>query len=163
MKVRLGDLERLGAWMDAALAAGFTDVFDVSFSQQVRLREHARVRAVADAREKAGGLAAAFGGRLGPVYSINSLNSMQTQGYGNTALDRIQVTGSRSTTTAGASPRKSPSTGARCTTAPSTSWSVSDTPPTDWDGVAGCDHSSAPSAGSIPLIDRSFPSLPVTE
>lgn len=95
VKVRLGDLERLGAWMDAALAAGFTDVFDVSFSQQVRLREHARVRAVADAREKAGGLAAAFGGRLGPVYSINSLNSMQTQGYGNTALDRIQVTGSR--------------------------------------------------------------------
>lgn len=97
VKVRLDDLERLGAWMDAALAAGFTDVSDVSFksSQEARLREDARARAVADAREKAGGLAVAFGGRLGPVYSINSLNSMQAHGYGNTTLDRIQVTGSR--------------------------------------------------------------------
>ncbi|MEN1956605.1 SIMPL domain-containing protein [Luteimonas changyuni] len=64
-------------------------------SQEARLREDARAQAVADAREKAGGLAAAFGGRLGPVYSINSLNSMQADGYGNTTLDRIQVTGSR--------------------------------------------------------------------
>ena len=97
VKARLDDLERLGAWMDAALAAGFTDVSDVSFksSQEARLREDARARAVADAREKAGGLAVAFGGRLGPVYSINSLNSMQAQGYGNTMLDRIEVTGSR--------------------------------------------------------------------
>ncbi|MGY1530206.1 SIMPL domain-containing protein [Luteimonas sp. A649] len=61
----------------------------------MRLREDARAQAVADAREKAGGLATAFGGRLGPVYSINSLNSMQSDGYGNTTLDRIQVTGSR--------------------------------------------------------------------
>lgn len=97
VKVRLDDLERLGAWMDAALAAGFTSVSNVSFksSQEVRLREDARARAVADAREKAGGLAVAFSGRLGPVYSINSLNSMQAQGYGNTTLDRIEVTGSR--------------------------------------------------------------------
>ena len=97
VKVRLDDLERLGAWLDAALAAGFTDVSDVSFksSQEARLREDARARAVADAREKAGGLAVAFGGRLGPVYSINSLNSMQAHGYGNTTLDRIQVTGTR--------------------------------------------------------------------
>ena len=97
VKVRLDDLERLGAWMDAALAAGFTDVADVSFksSQEARLREDARARAVADAREQAGGLATAFGGRLGPVYSINSLNSMQAHGYGNTLLDRVQVTGSR--------------------------------------------------------------------
>ena len=97
VKVRIDDLERLGAWMDAALAAGFTDVSDVSFksSQEGRLREDARAQAVADAREKAGGLAVAFGGRLGPVYSINSLNSMQADGYGNTTLDRIQVTGTR--------------------------------------------------------------------
>jgi len=97
VKVRMDDLERLGAWMDAALAAGFTDVSDVNFksSQETRLREDARAQAVADAREKAGGLAVAFGGRLGPVYSINSLNSMQADGYGNTTLDRIQVTGSR--------------------------------------------------------------------
>ena len=54
-----------------------------------------RALAVADAREKASGLAVAFGGALGPVYSINSLNSMQAHGCGNTTLDRIMVTGSR--------------------------------------------------------------------
>lgn len=97
VKVRLDELERLGAWMDAALAAGFAEVSDVSFksSQEARLRDDARAQAVEDAREQAGGLATAFGGRLGPVYSINSLNSMQAHGYGNTTLDRIQVTGSR--------------------------------------------------------------------
>jgi uncharacterized protein YggE len=97
VKVRLDDLERLGAWLDAALAAGFNDVDDVTFksSNEVRLREDARARAVADAREKATGLAVAFGGGLGPVYSINSLNSMYSDGYGATTLDRIQVTGSR--------------------------------------------------------------------
>lgn len=97
VKVRLEDLDRLGEWMDAALAAGFTNVSDVSFksSQEARLREDARKQAVADAREKARGLAVAFGGRLGPVYSINSLNSMQAHGYGNTSLDRVVVTGSR--------------------------------------------------------------------
>src|SRR5690606_10086182 len=97
VNLRMDDLERLGAWMDAALAAGFTDVSDGNFksSQENRLREDARAQAVADARGKAGGLAVAFGGRLGPVYSINSLNSMQADGYGNTTLDRIQVTGSR--------------------------------------------------------------------
>ena len=97
VKVRLDDLDRLGAWLDAALAAGFSGVSDVTFksSKEASLREDARARAVADAREKAAGLAVAFGGRLGPVYSINSLNSRQSDGYGNTTLDRIEVTGSR--------------------------------------------------------------------
>lgn len=97
VKVRLDDLDTLGAYMDAALAAGFTDVSDVSFksSRETSLREEARARAVAQAKEKASGLATAFGGRLGPVYSINSVNSTQAHGYGNTTLDRIQVTGSR--------------------------------------------------------------------
>lgn len=97
MKARINDLEELGAWMDAALAAGFTDIADISFksSREAALREEARALAVAEAREKASGLAVAFGGRLGPVYSINSLNSMQAHGYGNTTLDRIMVTGSR--------------------------------------------------------------------
>ena len=97
VKVRLDDLDRLGAWLDAALAAGFSGVSDVTFksSKEASLREDARARAVADAREKAAGLAVAFGGRLGPVYSSNSLNSRQSDGYGNTTLDRIEVTGSR--------------------------------------------------------------------
>ncbi|MGY1521871.1 SIMPL domain-containing protein [Luteimonas sp. A482] len=97
VKVRLDDLDRLGPWTDAALAAGFTGISDISFesTRETSLREDARARAVADAREKAGGLASAFGGRLGPVYSINSLGTMQSDGYGNTSLDRVVVTGSR--------------------------------------------------------------------
>ncbi len=97
LKVRLDDLDRLGAWMDAALAAGFSNVSDISFksNREPQLRKEARAKAVADAREKASGLATAFGGRLGPVYSINSVNSAQAHGYGNTTLDRIVVTGSR--------------------------------------------------------------------
>lgn len=97
VKVRIDDLETLGAYMDAALAAGMTGVGDVAFksSNEVSLRKEARDRAVAQAKEKAAGLATAFGGTLGPVYSINSLNSMQAHGYGNTDLDRIQVTGAR--------------------------------------------------------------------
>ena len=56
----------------------------------------ARSKAVADAREKAGGLATAFGTTLGPVYSINSVNSSVADGYGSAnTLDRIEVTGSR--------------------------------------------------------------------
>ena len=48
-----------------------------------------------DAREKASGLATAFGGALGPVYSINSVRSGSDDGYGGTTLDRVEVTGSR--------------------------------------------------------------------
>ena len=97
VRVRIDDLEQLGAYVDAALAAGFTDIAGIEFKsrEETRLREEARRAAVADATEKAAGLAKAFGGALGPVYSINSLGSMQARGYGNTALDRIEVTGSR--------------------------------------------------------------------
>lgn len=97
VKVRLHALDTLGAYMDAALAAGFTDIADVTFksSKEADLRKEARAHAVAEAKEKAGGLALAFGGSLGPVYSINSVNSTQAHGYGNTTLDKIEVTGSR--------------------------------------------------------------------
>src|SRR5690606_19910053 len=76
VKVRFDDLERLGAYMDAALAAGMTEISDIQFKSrnEVALREDARARAVAEAREKAAGLAVAFDAALGPVYSINSLN-----------------------------------------------------------------------------------------
>lgn len=96
VEVRLDDPGRLGAWVEEALDAGFTSITDVGFesSREPSLRADARARAVADAREKASGLAEAFGGRLGPVYSINSLGMMQTDGYGAT-LDSIVVTGSR--------------------------------------------------------------------
>ena len=97
VEVRLDDPERLGPWTDAALAAGFSSISNIRFesTRESALREDARARAVADAKEKAGGLASAFGGRLGPVYSINSRDSIQSQGYGNTSLDRVVVSGTR--------------------------------------------------------------------
>ncbi len=97
LKVKLDDPDKLSAYMDAALAAGFTEISDVSFksSKEASLREQARAHAVAQARESANGLATTFGGKLGAVYSINSVNSSQAHGYGNTTLDSIQVTGAR--------------------------------------------------------------------
>lgn len=96
LTVELHDLTRLGEFLDAALAAGVNEVEDIAFesSRADALRAEARAKAVADAREKAGGLARAFGATLGPVYSINSLNASFGDGYAG-QLDRIVVTGSR--------------------------------------------------------------------
>lgn len=95
--VKLRALDRLGEFLDAAVAAGLNEVEDVSFesTRKEALRLQARAKAVADAREKAAGLATAFGAAVGPVYSINSVNSGLSDGYGATTLDRIEVTGSR--------------------------------------------------------------------
>jgi uncharacterized protein YggE len=95
--VELRELTRLGEFLDAALAAGMNEVDNISFesSRADALRAEARDKAVAQAREKASGLAKAFGGVLGPVYSINSLHSTGSDGYGATTLDRVQVTGTR--------------------------------------------------------------------
>lgn len=94
--VELRDLARLGEFLDSVLAAGVNEVDDIVFqsSRADALRVEARAKAVADAREKAGGLAQAFGATLGPVYSINSLNSSFAGRYGE-ELDRVTVTGSR--------------------------------------------------------------------
>jgi uncharacterized protein len=95
--VTLHALDRLGEFLDAALAAGLTGIDNVAFesSREPELRRQARDKAIADAREKANGLATAFGAALGPVYSINSLRSGFDDGYGATTLDRVEVTGSR--------------------------------------------------------------------
>lgn len=97
VKVKLRDLEKLSALLDAALAAGLTEIENVAFesTREPELRREARDKAIADAREKASGLATAFGGALGPVYSINSVRSDIDHGYGGTTLDRVEVTGSR--------------------------------------------------------------------
>ena len=97
VQVRLDDLAKIGPYMDAALAAGMTGIDDVTFETKLEdtVRRKARELAVAEATEKAAGLATAFGGALGPVYSINSVNSSLAQGYGSTDLDRIMVSGSR--------------------------------------------------------------------
>ena len=95
--VTLHQLDRLGAFLDAAVAAGVNEIENVAFesSRKDALRLEARAKAVADAREKAAGLAQSFGSTIGPVYSINSVNSTLADGYGGTTLDRVTVTGSR--------------------------------------------------------------------
>jgi uncharacterized protein len=98
VEVELRNLEQLGAFLDAALAAGLTEIDNVAFesSRETELRREARDKAIADAREKANGLVTAFGGTLGLVYSINSVRSGVDDGYGGaTTLDRVMVTGSR--------------------------------------------------------------------
>lgn len=97
IRVKLRSLDKLGALLDTALAAGITEIENVAFesSREPELRREARDKAIADAREKASGLATAFGGALGPVYSINSIRSGVDDGYGSTTLDRVVVTGSR--------------------------------------------------------------------
>jgi len=98
IKIKLHDLDRLNALMDAALSAGINTVDDVDFesSHADDLRLQARAKAAVDARAKAADLAKGFDAALGPVYSINSANSNLTQSYGGSDnLDRIVVTGSR--------------------------------------------------------------------
>ncbi len=95
--VLLKDVDRLNEFLDAGLAAGAHGIGSVAFesSSQDSLRAQARQQAVADARAKAAEMAAAFGARLGPVYSIGSINSRYASQYGATTLDRVEVTGSR--------------------------------------------------------------------
>jgi uncharacterized protein len=56
VKVRIQDLDTLGSYMDAALAAGFTDISYVTFksSQELTLREEARAIAFAQAPRACG-------------------------------------------------------------------------------------------------------------
>jgi len=97
VQVELRDLARLGELLDAAMAAGMNEIDNIQFesARADALRAQARGKAVAQAREKAAGLADAFGSTLGPVYSINSLVSGGRDGYGDSTLDRVEVTGSR--------------------------------------------------------------------
>jgi uncharacterized protein YggE len=95
--VLLKDVDRLNAFLDNGLASGAHGIGSVAFesSREDALREEARKEAVADARAKAMEMANAFGTRLGPVYSIGSINSRFENQYGATTLDRVEVTGSR--------------------------------------------------------------------
>lgn len=96
--LKLRDLPRLSAVLDAAATTGLTEVEDISFesSRKATLKLEARAKAAANARENAEGLAKSFGASLGKVYSINSVNSRFSDGYGRaTILEAVQVTGSR--------------------------------------------------------------------
>lgn len=96
--VVLKDVERLNAFLDAALAAGADDVSDVvlASTQADSLRASAKQQAVENARQKATEMAGAFGVALGGVYSIDSINSRYANAWSGATLDRVQVTGSRS-------------------------------------------------------------------
>ena len=89
--------DRFNTIVDDGLAAGMTDIDAITFesSRADALRRQARDEAAADSTRRAHELAAAYGARLGSVYSINSVQSGLMNGYG--GLDRVQVTGSRLT------------------------------------------------------------------
>lgn len=73
LNVRVRDLERLGAVLDAVLGDGANDFGGLRFSvaEPSAMENAARAGAVADAMEKASQLAAAAGIALGPVQSIS--------------------------------------------------------------------------------------------
>lgn len=92
---RLQGVDDFNAVIDAALAAGMTRIEEIRFvsSRADQLRVQARQRAAEASRQRGEELAQAYGARLGRIYSINSLNSGLTPGYG--GLDRVEVAGSR--------------------------------------------------------------------
>ena len=96
VQVRVRDIASINAIINEGLAAGMNGVDSVSFKslREDALRQQAREAAAAQSRERASALAAAYGARLGRVYSINSVNSNIMNRYG-ASLDRVVVTGSR--------------------------------------------------------------------
>jgi len=95
--VLLKDVDRLNEFLDQGLASGAEEIGSITFesTDAESLREQAKRKAVDNAQSKAAGMAKAFGANLGPVYSIDSVNSRFASSYGATTLDTIAVTGSR--------------------------------------------------------------------
>jgi uncharacterized protein YggE len=95
--VVMGQIDRLNEFLDSGLRSGADEIGNVSFesTEADRLRKEAKRKAVDAAKLKAEEMAVAFGADLGPIYSIDSVNSRFTSGYGSTTLDRIEVTGTR--------------------------------------------------------------------
>ena len=93
----LHDLDRLNAFLDDGLSAGAVAISAVEFesSRADELRKQAKAEAVEDAKHEGGEMARAFGATLGPIYSIDSVTSRFSDGYGASTLDRITVSGAR--------------------------------------------------------------------
>jgi uncharacterized protein YggE len=72
VSIRVGDLDRVGSVMDAALAAGANQLEGVSFLllDDLPARQEALRAAVVEARAKAGVMAEALGVELGPIHSV---------------------------------------------------------------------------------------------
>lgn len=73
VSARVRDLGNLGPLLDAAVAAGATDVQSVSFSREdsAAAEDEARREAITEARRRAEVMAAAAGMRLGPLVSLS--------------------------------------------------------------------------------------------
>lgn len=73
INVRLTELERLSEILDMALENGISNIVQLSYehSDADKLTQQAHEKAVQNSKAKAESLAAAYGGRLGFVYSID--------------------------------------------------------------------------------------------
>jgi len=73
LQIRLTDLERLSAVVDMALDNGISNVQQLSYehSKADELTRQAHQKAVENSKSKAESLAAAYGARLGLIYSIH--------------------------------------------------------------------------------------------
>ena len=77
LRIETARLDRLGAWIDAALGAGATDIDDPTFKLEdpEAPRQEALAKAVASARRDAETMARAAGGSLGELLVIGTGNS----------------------------------------------------------------------------------------
>lgn len=96
VEVRVRDIATINAIVNEGLAAGMNEVDSISFKslREDALRQQAREAAATQSRERASALAAAYGAKLGRVYSINSVGSNIMNRYG-ASLDTVVVSGSR--------------------------------------------------------------------
>lgn len=78
LKVKTREMKRLGAYMDAALAAGATRIGGVEFSasQMDAARRSALTQAIMQARGDAQSMASAAGGRLGDLLELSTSPAM---------------------------------------------------------------------------------------
>lgn len=96
--VLLKKIELLNDLIDMGLGEGANEFSNLSFesSQAATLRAQAKRQAIDNLRAKATETAAGFNAQLGPVYSINSVNSQEARTYNErTTLDSVVVSGAR--------------------------------------------------------------------
>ncbi len=98
VSVKIERVDNFNTLIDEGLAAGMTQIQSIDFrsSREKELRLEARRLAAENSRRRAEELAAAYGARLGPVYSINSAGAdFSTRFQASNSLDQIMTSGSR--------------------------------------------------------------------
>lgn len=75
LRVRIRDMQKVGATIDAAVNAGANQIYGVNFTlnDPDKVQTQARAAAVADAKKQAGELAQAAGVTLGEIVQINNV------------------------------------------------------------------------------------------